>query len=605
MRIKAAAYIADFMASHGVTDNFSVTGGGAMHLNDAIGHHEKIRTTYNHHEQGSAVAAEAYARVTGRIALLTVTSGPGGTNAITGVMGGWLDSIPMFVLSGQVKRETTIHAVPELALRQLGDQEFDIIGSVSNMTKYAVQIREADDLAYHLEKAWYLMNEGRKGPVWLDVPLDIQGAPVDPDALRHFDPKAEGYETGDETDYDGLAMTVLQKIRSAKAPLLFLGYGVRLSGGAKFVPELLEKLRIPVQVAWNSCDLVPYDSPLFAGSPSREGTRGSAFVVQNADLILILGSRMNIRTITYNRHDFARNAYKIMVDVDENELKKPTFVPDLPIRGDVRKFMEALLRAPYEAGKSIDPWRSWARQMFLKYPAVLPEYHHETGKINPYVFLEKLSDASDEKDVFTLGNGSACVMTFASFRMKAGQRMFTNSGCASMGYGLPAGLGAAVAKRDEGGRVIVIDGDGSLMMNVQELATIAYHKLNLKLFVLNNNGYHSIRQTQTNLFHGAYVGIDPASGVGFPDFEKLAEAFGFTYFELREEGGADRVIREALQAEGPVFVNAVVDENQLFVPKLSSKVLPDGRIVSPSMDDMFPFLPREEYEANRYRPESD
>ena len=602
MRIKAAEYIADFMAEHGVTHNFSVTGGGAMHLNDAIGHHPKIRTIYNHNEQGSAIAAEAYARVLGRIALLTVTSGPGGTNAITGVMGGWLDSIPMFVLSGQVKRETTLPFVPELKLRQLGDQEFDIINSVSNMTKYAVQIRDDGEVAYHLEKAWFLMNEGRKGPVWLDIPLDIQGMMIETEEQRHFSPEEEGLLPKEMPDYPRLASEILTKIRNAKAPLLFLGYGVRLSGAAELVPALVSKLRIPVQVAWNSCDLVPYEDPFFSGSPSREGTRGSSFVVQNADLILILGSRMNIRTITYNAHDFAKNAYKIMVDIDENELKKPTFVPDFPVPGDVKELTEALLKAPWEPVKAHEKWAEWARNMFLKYPAVLPEYHHPEGKINPYVFLEKLSEASGTDDIFTLGNGSACVMTFAASRMKEGQRMFTNSGCAAMGYGLPAGLGAAIAAEDRNGRVITVDGDGSLMMNVQELATIAYHKLNLKLFVLNNNGYHSIRQTQRNLFKGQFVGIDPASGVGFPDFRKLADAFGFTYYELSEERNADEIIGKALSEEGPVFVNAIVDEEQNFVPKLSSKVLEDGRIISPSMDDMFPFLPREEYEGNRYTP---
>lgn len=598
--MKVAQYIADFLVNHGVTHNFTVTGGGAMHLNDALGHNEKIKCIYNHNEQGSAIAAEAYARLTGKIASLCVTSGPGGTNAITGVMGGWLDSIPMFVISGQVKRETTLWSVPDLKLRQLGDQEFDIVNSVSNMTKYCVMITEPNDIAYHLEKAWYLANHGRKGPVWLDIPLDVQGASVEPDTIRHFDAGEEGLVTDFLDINKNTVNAILSKILQAKAPLLFVGSGIRLSGSAELLLKVIDKLKIPVALAWNSGDLVAYDNPYYAGSPSREGTRGSSFIVQNCDLLIVLGSRMNIRTVTYNKNDFARNAYKIMVDIDEQELKKPTFVPDMPVHGDVHKLLEMMLGAEYNPSDDHKPWIDWCRSMLEKYPAVLPEYHTNSGLLNPYVFVDELFKKTDNRDVFTLGNGSACVMTFQACRIKQGQRMFTNSGCAAMGYGLPAALGAAVAMQDSNGRVICVDGDGSVMMNVQELETISYNKLNVKLFVLNNNGYHSIRQTQRNLFKPPFIGIDGESGVGFPDFEKLADAFGFKYYELDNEPDAPSVINQTLSEDGPVLCNVIVDPKQNFVPKLSSKVLPDGRIVSPSMDDMFPFLPREEYNSNRY-----
>ena len=602
MQMRLADYIADFLVDHGVTHNFMVTGGGAMQLDDALGHKQGLHNIFNHNEQGCAIAAEAYARLTGRIAGVCVTSGPGGTNAITGVMGGWLDSIPMFILSGQVKRETTLWAVPGLKLRQLGDQEFDITHTVANMTKYCVMVTEPNDIAYHLEKAWYLAAAGRPGPVWLDIPLDVQGAPIDTDALRHFDPAAEAMPAVPKVPAN-TAAEILNKIAAAKAPLIFAGSGVRLAGAADLLLQLVHRLQVPAAVAWNSGDLVAYDDPYYAGSPSREGTRGSSFIVQNCDLLLVLGSRMNIRTITYNKHDFAKNAYKIMVDIDAEELKKPTFVPDMPVQGDVRQVLEQLLALPWQAQAQHKPWAAWCRTMVEKYPAVLPQYHHGAGEpLNPYVFVDELFKQMRADDVLTLGNGSACVMTFQACRIKQGQRMFTNSGCAAMGYGLPAALGAAVARMDDGGRVLCVDGDGSLMMNVQELATIAYNKLPVKLFVLNNNGYHSIRQTQRNLFKPPLIGLDPATGVGFPDFEKLAAAFGFAYFALDEEPQAPAVIAAALAAPGPVLCNVVVDPEQNFVPKLSSKVLPDGRIVSPSMDDMFPFLPRGEYEANRYRP---
>ena len=629
--MKIAEYIAKFMVEHGVSTNFTITGGGAMHLNNAFGHQEGLKCIYNHNEQGCSVAAESYARLTGKIALVCVTSGPGGTNAITGVMGGWLDSIPMFVVSGQVKRETTMWSVPELDLRQLGDQEFNIIDSVSCMTKYAVMITDETEVSYHLEKAWFLANNGRKGPVWLDVPLDIQGAPFDESVQKHFDAAAEGYAIEPRRVSEGDIRTVLEKIKAAKAPLIFAGSGIQLSDSGELLLEAVKTLKIPVAVAWNSGDLVAYDNPYYAGSPSREGTRGSSFIVQNCDLILVLGSRMSIRTITYNKNDFAKNAYKIMVDIDPAELKKPTFVPDMPLEGDLKAFLEDLLKLAGDEKEiqgpevmstdsvpgSHEKWRLWCRMMVEKYPAMLPEYHHDTREelLNPYVFVDEIFEQMNESDVLTLGNGSACVMSFAGAKIKQGQRMYTNAGCAAMGYGMPAALGAAAAKREraDGGsaltdsedyRVICIDGDGSVMMNIQELETISYNGLNVKLFILNNNGYHSIRQTQRNLMKPPYVGIDEETGVGFPDWEKLSKAFGFEYFEVDNEPDLKGTVDAVFTSKGPALCNVIVDPEQNFVPKLSSKVLPDGRIVSPSMDDMFPFLPRDEYEGNRFCPMS-
>lgn len=610
--MKVAEYIAEFLIEKGVTHNFMVTGGGAMHLNDALGHNPKIKTIYNHNEQGCSIASESYARLSGRIASVCVTSGPGGTNAITGVMGGYLDSIPMFVLSGQVKRETTLWSVPELNLRQLGDQEFDIVHTVSNMTKYAAMITSVESVAYHLEKAWFLANSGRKGPVWLDIPLDIQGASVDGVTMEHFNPDDEPSIIKDVPSIkDDVVDDVIARIKESKTPLIFAGSGIRLSDSDELLLETVKKFNIPVAVAWNSGDLVAYDNPLYAGSPSREGTRGSSFIVQNCDLLIVLGSRMNIRTITYNKNDFAKNAYKIMVDIDSDELNKPTFIPDMKINGDVKEFMTRLCdrfdlldEASKEScisGNNRNEWIKWVDMMVHKYPACLPEYHSEEGLLNPYVFVDKLFNNMDSSDVLTLGNGSACVMCFAGAKIKQGQRMYTNSGCAAMGYGMPAALGAAVARMNcDDSRVVCVDGDGSLMMNVQELETISYNKLPVKLFVLNNNGYHSIRQTQRNLFGTKLIGLDPDNGVGFPDFAKLADAFGFSYYEINGEKCADEIISKVLESEGPTFCNVIVNPEQNFVPKLSSKVMPDGSIVSPSMDDMFPFLPRDEYEGNRY-----
>lgn len=601
MKIKVAKYISEFLVKNGITDCFMVTGGGAMHLDDAVGHQEGLHCVFNHHEQACAIAAEGYTRMTGKLSAVCVTSGPGGTNAITGVMGGYLDSIPMFVISGQVKRETTIWACPELGLRQLGDQEFDIIHSVQNMTKYAVMLTNPLETAYHLEKALYLAMHGRKGPVWIDVPLDVQGAMIETDDLIHFDAESEKPwalpELKEET-----VKTVLDKISHAKAPLILVGTGVHLGEGEEALLKLLDKLQIPVVTAWNANDLVAYDSPYYAGMPGTVGTRPGNFAVQNCDLLISLGCRLNIRMIGYNHFDFAKNAYKIIVDIDPRELIKPTIHPDMPINADVKTFMEALLKEDYQPAVDHSKWLAWCKDVVNKYPVVLDNYHTSgEAAINPYVFLDDLFKNLKEDDRIICGNGSACVMTFQSAKIKQGQRMFTNSGCAAMGYGFPAAVGVAVS--DNSKRTICIDGEGSFMMNIQELATVAHNKLNMKIFIINNNGYLSIRQTQTNLFQPPLIGIDSESGLSFPNFKKVADAFGVNYYSISKEDGDNEAINEVLNSEGPCICEVIVDWKQNFAPKSSSKVLPDGKIVSPSLDDMAPFLDREEFEKVAYKAE--
>lgn len=596
MKIKVAQYIADFLVDNGIKDCFLVTGGGAMHLDDALGHKDGLHCVFNHHEQACSIAAEAYTRLTGKIAAVCVTSGPGGTNAITGVMGGWLDSIPMFVVSGQVKRETTVWSCPELGLRQLGDQEFNIIDSVSNMTKYAVMVTEPEKIAYHLEKALYLALDGRGGPVWLDIPLDVQGAYIESDTLSHFEPPQKSEAQAFTVE---LADTVLEKIKNANAPLILAGAGIRLGNAVDEFLKLVEKLDIPVVTAWNSTDLLADSDPHFAGLPGTVGTRPGNFAVQNCDLLISLGCRLNIRMIGYNFGDFANKAEKIIVDIDPSELKKPTIKADMPICADVRDVINLLLSREYTAPEKHKPWLNWCRALIAKYPAALPEYENSKA-LNPYTFMDKLSDCLADNDNIICGNGSACVISFQALRTKQGQRMFTNSGCAAMGYGLPAALGAAVA--DNTKRTVCIDGDGSVMMNIQELATIAYNRLNVKVIILNNNGYHSIRQTQKNLFKPPFIGIDSDSGICFPDFEMLAKSFGLPYYSISDKDAIAGVMGEILEKPGACVCEVVVDPEQNFSPKSSSKVMPDGSITSPTLSDMAPFLPREEYEAIKYEP---
>jgi len=598
VKVKVSEYIADFLVNNGIKHVFTVTGGGAMHLNDALGHKKELKCIYNHHEQACAIAAEGYTRLSGNLAAVCVTSGPGGTNAITGVLGGWLDSIPMFVISGQVKRETTVLA-SKVPLRQLGDQEYYIVESVRPMTKYAHMVTEPEEIRYHLEKALYLSSHGRGGPVWLDIPLDVQAAVVDRENLKGFSeeeltkPEVPAYHTG-------MTGQILDRISRAKRPVILAGTGIRLADAQKEFIRLIDKLQIPVLTAWNAHDILWDEHPLNCGRPGTVGTRGGNFVVQNCDLLLVLGCRMNIRMIGYNYRDFAKDAYKIVVDIDENELQKPTVKVDLPVCADVKAVMSALAEAEVNWNPdSHRKWLAWAHHVNRKYPAVLPEYFAEDKPLNPYAFMKELFECLQPGADVVCGNGSACVITFQAAVVKQGQRLFTNSGCAAMGYGFPAAIGACIARNN--GRVICIDGDGSFQMNLQELQTVVYNQLDIKIIYLNNNGYHSIRQTQSNLFSPPLVGVCDGNGLSFPDMEKISYAYGIRYVRIDSLSGIHGKLNEVMEGQDPVICEVVVDPGQNFAPKVSSKVLPDGRIVSPPIDDMFPFLEREEYEENRYR----
>lgn len=594
MRKKVSNYIADFLVDKGVEHVFTVTGGGAMHLNDAFGHHLNLTCIYNHHEQASAIAAEGYARLTGKIAAICVTSGPGGTNAITGVVGGWLDSIPMFIVSGQVKRETTLWAT-DVLLRQLGDQEFNIVNSVHNMTKYAVMITEPSEIRYHLERAWYLANSGRKGPVWIDVPLDVQATIVETDELRGFC-ESELYEVENPRYDSSFSEKIINQLSVSKRPVILAGSGINLAKANKEFIQLIEKLQIPVVTAWNAHDTLWDEHPLYCGRPGTVGTRGGNFIVQNSDLLIVLGCRLNIRQVSYNYKMFAPKAYKIIVDIDKNELKKPTIHADLPIWANVKDVMNDLLKFNYNVCEEHQDWLKWCRKINARFPAAIDKHFESTDSVNPYAFIDRFSDELSSDDVVVCGNGSACVVTFQAFKVKQGQRLFTNSGCAAMGYGFPAAIGTSVARKGE--RVICIDGDGSFQMNLQELQTVVYNKLNVKIIYLNNNGYHSIRQTQSNLFKGqALVGVSSSNGISFPNMQKIIPAYGISYFQINNLMELSEKIKQMFAIEGPAFCEVILDPHQNFEPKLSSKVLPDGKIVSPEIDDMFPFISREEYES--------
>lgn len=595
--IRLSDYIANFFYEHGIRHVFMMVGGGAMHLNDALGKHKGLEVVFNHHEQPCAIAAEGYARVTGKPAVVNVTTGPGGLNTLTGVFGAWTDSIPMIVISGQVRYDTTVPSTG-LELRQLGDQEYDIVRSVEPMTKYAVMVTDPKSIKYHLEKALYLAVNGRPGPVWLDVPMNVQAAMIDEKCLDTFDASTDFSVEKVPVVKNEIVKEVIERISKAERPVILVGTGVRVSGMQREFLQLIDQLKIPVVTAWGAHDTVPDDNPYYCGRPGTVGDRPGNFMVQNSDLLLVFGCRLNIRQVGYAWETFARKAFKIWIDIDKLELKKPTVVPNLPIHADLRDFIPKLITGVKEELRAVDHsgWVAWGRERVKKYPTVLPEYWKRTDLINPYCFMQALSKQLPEGQVTVTGNGSACVISFQTFQIKAGQRLFTNSGCAAMGYDLSAAIGACVASQKK--KTICLAGDGSLMLNVQELAQVNYHKYPIKLFLLNNDGYHSIRQTQHNFFGEPLVGCDDETGLGFPDFEKLTKAFGIRYEKCQNHQEMEKVIAKTLEGEDPVICEVYLTIEQGFEPKASSKRLPSGKIVSRPLEDLAPFLPHEELLEN-------
>lgn len=659
MIMKVSDYIARRLTELGISDVFMITGGGAMHLDDALGHEPGLHCVFNHHEQACAIAAECYARIHNRIAAVCVTTGPGGTNAITGVVGGWLDSIPMLILSGQVRYDTTARSTG-LGIRALGDQEFDITKAVACMTKYCEMVIEPMRIRYCLEKALYLAQVGRPGPCWLDIPLDVQGAYVETDELMGFN--KEDYEQGgtgwsvygpgcagctvcisnplmgmlegngapvlEPEDIAGqgekreklplpvsldTARAIVKKVREAKRPVINAGNGIRIGKAYDVFARVVDKLGIPVVTGWNSIDCMYDEHPLYVGRAGNMGDRPGNFAVQNSDLVLSLGSRLSIRQVGYNYTTWARAAYVICNDIDEEELKKPTIHVDMPVHADVKDLLEKLEIVLDEESVSADPgpkdkaavadWISRCQNWKADYP-VVQKKHYAAGDDKPanvYAAIKEISRRLNENQITVVGNGSACVVGGHGYVIKKGQRFISNSAIASMGYDLPAAIGACVA--DHSQDIILVTGDGSLQMNLQELETIIYNKLPIKIFVINNGGYHSIRQTQKAYFHDPLVGIGVDSkDLGFPSLEKLAWAYGYPYVAAKHNSELGKAVEKTLATESPVICEIFVDMEQPFEPKAASKMMPDGQMVSMPLEDLAPFLPEEEVKRNMVIP---
>lgn len=599
MEIRLADYVANFLVERGVTDCFSVVGGGAMYLNDALGHKEGLKVTYNHNEQACAMAAEAYARLDNRIAAVCVTTGPGGTNAITGVLCGWLDSIPMFIVSGQVRYDTTARYALKYAgtkVRALGDQEYDIVKSVEPMTKYATMLEEPMEIRYVLEKGWHLATTGRPGPVWIDIPVNFQGMTIETDALRAYDPAEDDAELPPLVNEETI-WTVLEKIKKAKRPVFHAGYGIRLSGGYEVFRSVAKKLNIPIVTYWNAVDLIEDDHKLYVGRAGNMGDRPGNWAIQNADLILAVGTRISIRQVGFNWKTWARAAEVIMVDVDEGELKKHTIHVEMPIWADAKDFLSKMDKAAATMAPIFrdEEWHEICQGWKYNYPVVQPHQWEENGRTaNVYAFIRFLSSQLPENSLTAVSNGACCVVGNQCYVIQKGSRMVNNSATASMGYGLPAAIGLCIS----GGRrsTICLEGDGSIMMNLQELQTIISNKLPIKIFLINNEGYHSIRITQNNLFkEHCKVGIGSESGdLSFPDFEKLSKAFGYKYYSARSNAEMKQVVSKVLREDGPLFCEIFTDTDQVWEPKSGTKRLADGKLYSPPLEDLTPFLPRDE-----------
>jgi len=562
-----------------------------MHILDGLACNKKIRVICAHHEGAAAVMAESYARVTNNIGAVFVTTGPGGTNAITGVVDAWVDSIPLLVISGQAKRSQNVYNSGIPTLRSLGGQEVNILPIVRSFTKYSAMVNDPEKIRYHLEKALYCAKHGRPGPSWLDIPLDVQAAMVDPEILEPFRPES------DETDTVQLRSQVhdtIELLRTAQRPVIIAGNGVRLAHAEKVFLEVVERLKIPVVVSKLGQDLIDHQHPFYVGFGGTKGSRPGNFAMQNADLILAVGSRLAIPFTGYEYELFGRKAKKIAVDIDPDELRKNTINLDIAIQADAKVFLETLV---HEVKKDPLPekpgWVKKCRHWKVRYPSITPEISAIKSPVCTYNLFDKLSDLLDTNGIIIADAGTVYCIVSQVHRVKAGQRVITPAALGTMGLSLPLGIGAYFAAPDS--TIVAVTGDGSLQMNIQELQTVVHYKIPLKLFVVNNNGYVSIRNTQNSYFNGRFCGSDPSSGVSCPDLKKIAYAYGIPYEALHDQYEMDLRLGDILRKEGPVICEVFTCTDQQITPSVSSKVLPDGRMVSMPLEDMWPFLPRDEF----------
>ncbi|MCX5848688.1 MAG: thiamine pyrophosphate-binding protein [Deltaproteobacteria bacterium] len=593
MKIRVADYIIENLVSLGIKDIFLLSGGGAMHLIDAVGRNKKIKYIANLHEQACGFAAEGYSRLKNSLAACIVTSGPGGTNALTPLINCWLDSVPVIFISGQVKLKDTIYSNPDL--RQFGDQEINIIDMVKPVTKHAVMLTDKSQVRFEFEKALYLAQAGRPGPVWLDVPLDIQSAEFNPDKYAGFTVE----KPGKSPDIAAIVSKVIEKLEKSKRPLITAGQGIRIAGAIKPFLDLIETINVPTVTSILAKDILPFNHPLCTGLPGIAGQRGANFACANCDLLISIGSRLMLRHIGFNYELFAREAYKIVVDIDGYEARKKSISADMPIECDAKVFIEELLRQVKKRGgiqKDHSPWRKRCAEWHKKYNTIEKQFENQGKLINSHLFMERFSELSSAGDIVVTANGSAYIAALQGYRVKTRQRLIYNKASAPMGFGLPAAIGACVAN----GRrpVYCFENDGSLQMNMQELQTIRHYKLPVKMAVFNNDGYLSIKLTQKSFFPDNLTACHPQSGVSAPSFKKICDAYGLPYMKLENKKDINKVIKEFISARGPVILEIFMDPWQEFLPKAATVIRRDGSMFTKPLEDMYPFLDRDTFRKN-------
>lgn len=564
--MRVSDYIVQYLRDkHNIETIFTVSGGGCIFLIDSLGHTEGVNYIATHHEQAAAIAAEGYARMNNKLGACIVTSGPGATNAITGTLCSWLDSIPVIVISGQVNKELTTNYTRQ-PLRQLGDQEYNIVESVKHMTKYAIQVNNADDIRFHLEKACKLATSGRPGPVWLDIPLNIQSANIEPEQLHGYDEELE-FPQASKLDID----QVISKWNSAKKPLLLVGNGIRLSGGVNELRELLTKTKIPTISAVNGNDIVTSDYEHYCGRFGTHAQISANRLLSECDFLLSIGSRLYVRQTGYNFKGFAKQAHRVYVDIDRNELNKPTLFPDHKIHSDAKDFISKLLQE--DINKSNTEWLEECKES-NKAPKVLQRHRDKKNTTSVYAFIEQLSKVLPRDHHVVTSDGSANVVTMQVLDLAGDQRLFTNTGCAPMGYGLPAAIGAAVNNK-----IVCLEGDGSLHLNIHELQTMKHHNLPIKLIVINNDGYLSIKVSQKTFFNGNYVASEKGSGVSFPNYEKLIKAYDLPYYSIRDNSNVQPTLTEFLSQEGPCVLEVFTDPDEFHEPKVVASLDAEGKFI--------------------------
>jgi acetolactate synthase-1/2/3 large subunit len=601
--IKLSDYVCNFFSAKGITHAFILGGGGNMHLIDSVDR-SKLEYVCNLHEQAASYAAEGYARVTGKPGLVVITTGPGGTNTMSGVLGCWQDSIPMFVISGQIARRF-MGAGTKMGVRQLGVQEMNIIDVAKPMVKYAAVVMDPLNIKYELEKAWYLATSGRQGPVWLDIPLDVQSTMIDEKKLKKFNPKeiTPGFITN-KKEIEGLVKQTLKKISESQRPVLYAGNGIRLSGAYEDFLKLIDILKIPVLTSYVGYDMLPSSHPYFFGRAHVMGQRAGNLIVQNSDLLLNIGARLDVLTIGYEREKFARVAYKIMVDIDKHEIKKPTLDIDLGINTDAKLFIQEMIRQlknkPLKL--NIKSWLDYGRRLNKKYPNVSKSAWNEKKYVNPYCFVEESSNQFKQNEIIVLANGiNVLNCSYQAFIVKKGQRIVLNLGSAPTGYGLPAAIGVSFAFNNKR-RIICMEGDGSIQMNIQELQTIKHYNLPIKLFIHSNGGYLSNINTQKNLFGGRYVASGTDSHITSPDFVKVGEAYGIKSIRINNHKEMKKKIQYVLNYPGPIICDINALKEFSLTPKLLTKKRADGSFYSPALEDMWPFLSKEELREEMFIP---